>query len=256
MRKWRGTGRSRKLTNRKWLVQSGLRSGTLFRGIHNNGRLNDGISGRTINRIVKRRIKLIGLDPDQFGAHSLRSGFITEAARSGATLGDAMTLSGHRCVEVANGYYRKAAVMENPAGKLLFDEFDQVVKQISRLAKADVIVNPEDFYPPQKPKGGKTRELPIEDNGLRKALSDYIDLRLLNNPQLKPHDPLILSQKGVPYSPNTLQDHMSMMMRKWAHIDRASSHSGRRTLASRIKSVCGFVFDCDFSSPKERGQRA
>ena len=104
-----------------WLVQSGLRSGTLFRGIHNNGRFNDGISGRTINRIVKRRIALIGLDPDQFGAHSLRSGFITEAARSGATLGDAMALSGHRCVEVANGYYRQATVLENPAGKIFID---------------------------------------------------------------------------------------------------------------------------------------
>ena len=104
-----------------WLVQSGLRSGTLFRGIHNNGKLNDGISGRTINRIVKRRIALIGLDPDQFGAHSLRSGFITEAARSGATLGDAMALSGHRCVEVASGYYRQATVLENPAGKLFND---------------------------------------------------------------------------------------------------------------------------------------
>ena len=105
-----------------WLVQSGLRSGALFRGIHNNGKLNDGISGRTINRIVKRRIVLIGLDPDQFGAHSLRSAFITEAARSGATLGDAMSLSGHRSEEVASGYYRQATVMENPAGKLLIDK--------------------------------------------------------------------------------------------------------------------------------------
>ena len=41
-----------------WLVQSGLRSGALLRGIHNNGKLNDSISGRTINRIVKRRIML------------------------------------------------------------------------------------------------------------------------------------------------------------------------------------------------------
>lgn len=104
-----------------WLVQSGLRSGALFRGIHNNGRLNAGISGRTINRIVKRRIKLIGLDPDQFGAHSLRSGFITEAARSEATLGDAMSLSGHRSVEVASGYYRQTTVLENPAGKMFSD---------------------------------------------------------------------------------------------------------------------------------------
>ncbi len=101
-----------------WLVQSGLRSGALFRGINTNGSMNNTISGRTINRIVKRRVAMIGLEPDQFGAHSLRSGFITEAARSGATLGDAMALSGHKCVEVASGYYRQADVLENPAGKL------------------------------------------------------------------------------------------------------------------------------------------
>lgn len=101
-----------------WLVQSGLRSGALFRGINTNGSMNKTISGRTINRMVKRRVAIIGLDPDQFGAHSLRSGFITEAARSGATLGDAMALSGHKCVEVASGYYRQADVLENPAGKL------------------------------------------------------------------------------------------------------------------------------------------
>ena len=101
-----------------WLVQSGLRSGILFRGIRNTGKLNDGISGSAINRLIRRRVELAGFDPDLFGAHSLRSGFITEAARSGANLGDAMALSGHRCAEVASGYYREASILENPAGKL------------------------------------------------------------------------------------------------------------------------------------------
>jgi len=114
------------------------------------------------------------------------------------------------------------------------DDFDRVVKQLSKLAKAGSTITPEDFYPQQKPKGGKTRELPIEDTGLKKALTGYIEHRLAQNYQLKPSHPLLLSQKGVPYSPNTLQDHMSMMMRKWAHIDRASSHSGRRTLATKL----------------------
>ena len=114
------------------------------------------------------------------------------------------------------------------------DEFDRVVKQISKLSKAGAEINPEEFYPVQKPKGGKTRELPIEDDGLKKALADYIDLRLTQNSQLKPNDPLILSQKNSPYSPNTLQDHMSLMLRKWAGIERASSHSGRRTLATKL----------------------
>jgi len=51
---------------------------------------------------------------------------------------------------------------------------------------------------------------------------------------LKPNAPLLLSQKGGFYSPNTLQDHMATMLREWSGIDRASSHSGRRTLATNL----------------------
>lgn len=113
-------------------------------------------------------------------------------------------------------------------------EFDQVVKRIVTLAKAGVEVNPEEFYPPQKKKGGKTRELPIVDTALKKAIARYIELRLDKNPNLKPNHPLILSQKGGAYSPNTLQDHMSMMLKRWGGIERASSHSGRRSLATKL----------------------
>jgi len=102
-----------------WLVQSGVREGKLFRGIRAQGGLYSGLTGKSISCIVKRRVKLAGLDPDRFGGHSLRAGFITEAARHGAPLGDAMTLSGHRCVTVASGYYREAALLENPTAHLL-----------------------------------------------------------------------------------------------------------------------------------------
>jgi len=51
---------------------------------------------------------------------------------------------------------------------------------------------------------------------------------------LKPNDPLLMSQKGGFYSPNTLQDHVATILREWSGIDRASSHSGRRTLATNL----------------------
>ena len=101
-----------------WLVKSGIRSGRLFRGVQNNRKLTHSISGQAINNIVKKHIALIGLDPDLYGAHSLRSGFITEAARSGASLADAMALSGHRSVITASGYYREGEIMDNPASTL------------------------------------------------------------------------------------------------------------------------------------------
>ena len=104
---------------REWLVRSGLRKGPLFRGIRNNDGFTDGIKGQTINYVVKQRVKLAGLDPAQFGAHSLRAGFITEAARSGSPVGDAMALSGHKSVKIASGYYRESDMLDNSANRLL-----------------------------------------------------------------------------------------------------------------------------------------
>ncbi len=85
-----------------------------------------------------------------------------------------------------------------------------------------------------KRSGGKTRELPLVDTTLRHAIRDYLDLRLTQNPILKPTEPLIVSQKGGPYSANTLQEHMALMLRQWSGIERSSSHSGRRSLATKL----------------------
>ena len=113
------------------------------------------------------------------------------------------------------------------------DQFDNVIQSIVAATKADLPINPKDYYPAIKPKGGKTRELPLVDPDLISAIEVYLDLRQQFSP-LKPNKPLLLSQKGGAYSPNTLQDHMRMMMREWTNLDRASSHSGRRTLATKL----------------------
>ncbi len=105
-----------------WLVQSGIRQGKLFRGVRGKATLTRGICGDAIHNMVRRRIRLIGLDPRGFGAHSLRAGFMTQAANAGAILGDAMALSGHRNTEVAQRYYRHASILNNPAGRLLAEE--------------------------------------------------------------------------------------------------------------------------------------
>ncbi len=81
---------------------------------------------------------------------------------------------------------------------------------------------------------GKSRDLPLVDEQLRKALTDYLSIRLQNNPAAKPTDPLFVTQKGGPYSPNTLQEHMAMMLRDWAGIEKASSHSGRRAVITDV----------------------
>ncbi len=114
------------------------------------------------------------------------------------------------------------------------NSFHQVVKQIELLAKSGADVNPEDFYPPVKKHKGKSRDLPMVDADLRKAIQEYLHLRIGKAEKLKPSSPLFTTQKGGPYSPNTLQEHMALMLRDWSGIEKASSHSGRRSLITNI----------------------
>lgn len=113
-------------------------------------------------------------------------------------------------------------------------EFDQLVRRIETMAKAGAEIYPGDFYPEIKKHRGKSRDLPMNDCALRTALESYLSVRLNRNRSVKRTDPLFLTQKGASYSPNTLQEHLALMQRNWAGIERASSHSGRRTLMTNI----------------------
>lgn len=112
--------------------------------------------------------------------------------------------------------------------------FNKVVKQIEALAKSGADINPENFYPPVKQHKGKSRDLPMVNQNLRSALINYIQLRIDKGEKLKPSSTLFATQKGGSYSPNTLQEHMALMLRDWAGIEKASSHSGRRSLITNV----------------------
>lgn len=113
-------------------------------------------------------------------------------------------------------------------------EFDRLVAQIAKDARRIKTLDATDYYPVIKKSGGQTRELPLADSALLEAIARYLDERITLKKLLKPNSPLLLSQKGGFYSPNTLQDHIATMLREWSGIDRASSHSGRRTLATNL----------------------
>lgn len=135
---------------------------------------------------------------------------------------------GARAIKASNTAYDRKRVSFSVA------RFDEIIRQVVSHTEAGVQVNPEDYYPALQKKGGKTRELPLVDDKLIAALHRYLLLRSSETTKLRPNDPLILSQKGGPYSPNTLQDHIAKMYKKWAGVDRASSHSGRRTLITKV----------------------
>jgi len=102
----------------RWLCQAYIREGAVFRGIRSDNTLNAAMNARTVNVVIKRLARRAGLDATQFGAHSLRSGFVTEAARQQIPLPEAMAVSGHRSIAIAWRYYRAGSLIQNRAAHL------------------------------------------------------------------------------------------------------------------------------------------
>ena len=100
-----------------WLSASGVTSGPIFRRLHKT-RPGGRLSGQAVWLIVKRRAALAKLEGD-FGAHSLRSGFVTEAGRQAVPLKEAMALTGHRSLATFLRYYQSGAVQSSAAADLL-----------------------------------------------------------------------------------------------------------------------------------------
>jgi integrase len=75
-----------------WIAAAGLREGPLFRPLSWHRRTGARLSDRSVAEIVKARATLAGYDGQEFGGHSRRSGFVTNAGRQGVSLGDAMAL--------------------------------------------------------------------------------------------------------------------------------------------------------------------
>jgi site-specific recombinase XerD len=101
-----------------WLAVRGGGVGPLFYQIDAQGRLTDkSMSDRSIARLIQKYAKLVGLDPETVGGHSLRAGFLTEASRAGATIAKMQEVSRHKKVEVLLGYVRSAELFDDHAGE-------------------------------------------------------------------------------------------------------------------------------------------
>jgi integrase len=100
-----------------WLKASGVSSGAIFRRIRKSKAV-EPLAAQSVWSIVKRRAALAGLDGD-YGAHSLRSGFVTEAGRQNVPLGEAMALTGHRSIQTVMRYFQPGTVAQTRAANLL-----------------------------------------------------------------------------------------------------------------------------------------
>jgi len=104
----------------RWLKAARIDKGSVFRKVDRWGNVSTrALEPSAVNAIVKRRAALAGLDPAEFSAHGLRSGYLTEAANRGIPLPEAMEQSRHRSVQQASDYYNNAKRRSGRASRLL-----------------------------------------------------------------------------------------------------------------------------------------
>lgn len=94
-----------------WIVERGRWPGPLFvdvKGKTGGTLTRERIGGEIVYYALRAAAERAGLDHTKFGAHSLRSGFVTSAADAGADVWDIMATTGHRSVEVLGQYVRRS----------------------------------------------------------------------------------------------------------------------------------------------------
>ena len=102
-----------------WLAAAKIDKGSVFRSIDRWGNVSRRpLDPKAINDILKHRAERTGLDPAEFSAHGLRSGYLTEAANRGIPLPEAMEQSRHRSVQQASQYYNHAGRRSGRAARL------------------------------------------------------------------------------------------------------------------------------------------
>jgi len=101
---------------KKWLEITKINSGSLFRRFSKGSRLTEKrLTDQTVALLIKEYLQLAGIDNKNYSGHSLRSGFATSAAESGAEERSIMAMTGHKSTEMVRRYIKEANLFKNNA---------------------------------------------------------------------------------------------------------------------------------------------
>ena len=88
----------------KWVEKAELKDGKIFN-----------MSDKNVALIIKKYANYAGLDAHRYAGHSLRSGFATSTAESGAEERNIMAMTGHKSTEMVRRYIKEANLFKNNA---------------------------------------------------------------------------------------------------------------------------------------------
>ena len=89
---------------KNWIEESDLKEGKIFN-----------ISDKSVALIIKKYANYAGLNAHRYAGHSLRSGFATSTAESGAEERNIMAMTGHKSTEMVRRYIKEANLFKNNA---------------------------------------------------------------------------------------------------------------------------------------------
>ena len=105
-----------------WVQQAGIVDGPLFRQLVRGKKdaasvAPSPMSDRAVARLVQARAVAAGYLGSDFAGHSLRAGFLTAAARAGASVFKMREVSRHKSMQVLADYVRDAELFRDHAGE-------------------------------------------------------------------------------------------------------------------------------------------
>ena len=100
---------------KNWIKISKIKSGPIFRRFIKGSALSNRLTDQSVVLIIKDYLKLAGIENQNFSGHSLRSGFATVAAESGADERSIMAMTGHKTTQMVRRYIREANIFKNNA---------------------------------------------------------------------------------------------------------------------------------------------
>ena len=101
---------------KNWINLSNIKTGPIFRRFAKGSILTDHrLTDQSVVLIIKNYLNLAGINNQNFSGHSLRSGFATVAAESGADERSIMAMTGHKTTQMVRRYIREANIFKNNA---------------------------------------------------------------------------------------------------------------------------------------------